>query len=90
MRLFLLVLAAALLIAPAASAQTTDYTKTEGLSEGEAGTGSVSFAGDPGGHTDPQGTGAAEFATAPYTEDVVLAGRPEMDLAASVTAPACT
>ena len=57
------------------------------LSGGEAGTGSVSFAGDPGGHTDPHSTGAAEFTTAPFTEDVVLAGRPEIDLAASVTAP---
>jgi hypothetical protein len=37
------------------------------LSEGEAGTGSVRFQGDPAGHTDPQGTGAAEFVSAPYT-----------------------
>ena len=57
------------------------------LSEGEAGTGSVSFEGDPTGHVDPQGTGAAEFSTKPFTSDVVLAGRPEMDLDASVTAP---
>ena len=57
------------------------------LSEGEVGTGSVSFQGDPTGYTDPQGTGAAEFATQPYTEDVVLAGRPELRLSASVTAP---
>ncbi|HET9737435.1 MAG TPA: CocE/NonD family hydrolase [Solirubrobacteraceae bacterium] len=57
------------------------------LSEGEAGTGSVSFEGDPAGYADPQGTGAAEFATTPFTSDVVLAGRPEMDLDASVTAP---
>jgi uncharacterized protein len=57
------------------------------LSEGEAGTGSVGFRGDPTGHTDPQGTGAAEFATRPFAADVVYAGRPELDLAASVTAP---
>jgi hypothetical protein len=57
------------------------------LAEGEAGTGSVSFAGDPTGHTDPQGTGAAEFASEPVAEDVVFAGQPQMDLAASVTAP---
>jgi predicted acyl esterase len=57
------------------------------LSEGEAGTGSVTFAGDPTGYADPQGTGAAEFVTEPMAEDVVFAGRPEMDLDASVTAP---
>ena len=57
------------------------------LSEGEAGTGSVSLRGDPTGYTDPQATGAAEFVSDAMTEDVVFAGRPEMDLAAAVTAP---
>jgi hypothetical protein len=49
--------------------------------------GSVSFAGDPAGFTDPQGTGGVDFATEPMAEDTVLAGQPLMDLVASVTAP---
>jgi uncharacterized protein len=57
------------------------------LSEGEVGTGSVAFQGDPTGFNDPQGTGAAEFVSQPFADDVVFAGQPELDLAASVTAP---
>jgi predicted acyl esterase len=49
--------------------------------------GSVSFTGDPTGFTDPQGTGGADFVSAPMTEDTVLAGQPLLDLVASVTAP---
>ena len=49
--------------------------------------GSVSFAGDPSGFADPQGTGGVDFGTAPMAEDTVLAGQPVMDLVASVTAP---
>jgi predicted acyl esterase len=49
--------------------------------------GSVSFAGDPGGFTDPQGTGGVDFLTGPMAEDTVLAGQPLMDLVASVTVP---
>ena len=49
--------------------------------------GSVSFSGDPTGFTDPQATGGVDFATAPMTEDTVLAGVPVLDLVASVTAP---
>ncbi|RZU30670.1 CocE/NonD family hydrolase [Blastococcus saxobsidens] len=49
--------------------------------------GSVSFTGDPTGFADPQGTGGADFVSAPVAEDTVLAGKPLMDLVASVTAP---
>jgi putative CocE/NonD family hydrolase len=49
--------------------------------------GSVSFTGDPTGFNDPQGTGGADFVSAPMTEDTVLAGQPLLDLVASVTAP---
>ena len=49
--------------------------------------GSTTFAGDPNGFNDPQGTGGADFATAPMTEDTVLAGQPVLDLVASFTAP---
>ena len=47
----------------------------------------MSFAGDPSGYADPQGTGGADFVSAPMTEDTVLAGQPLLDLVASVTAP---
>lgn len=57
----------------------------EGAPPGE--TGEVSFAGDPTGFADPQGTGAAEFATAPFDQDLYLAGVPELDLAVSVSTP---
>ncbi|MGH3737215.1 MAG: CocE/NonD family hydrolase [Micromonosporaceae bacterium] len=49
--------------------------------------GSASFAGDPGGFQDPQGTGGVDFATAAMAADTVIAGMPELDLVASVTAP---
>ncbi|WP_089337109.1 CocE/NonD family hydrolase [Blastococcus mobilis] len=49
--------------------------------------GSVSFTGDPSGFTDPQGTGGADFVSEPMAQDTVLAGKPLLDLVASVTAP---
>ncbi|MGH7425562.1 MAG: CocE/NonD family hydrolase C-terminal non-catalytic domain-containing protein, partial [Candidatus Methylomirabilales bacterium] len=49
--------------------------------------GQVSFAGDPGGFTNPTGTGGISFRTEPITDDLVLLGFPELDLVASVTAP---
>lgn len=49
--------------------------------------GSRSFAGDPRGFTDPQGTGGVDFVTAPMATDTMLAGQPQLDLVASVTAP---
>ena len=49
--------------------------------------GSTSFTGDPSGFDDPQGTGGVDFATAPMSQDTVLAGQPQLDLVASVTAP---
>jgi len=57
------------------------------LAEGSPGAGSVSFAGDPTGFDDPQGTGAAEFRTAAFTRGIVFAGQPKLRLSASVTAP---
>ena len=47
----------------------------------------VSFAGDPRGANDQNGTGGAEFETPVLTTDLVLAGHPDLDLTASVTAP---
>ena len=49
--------------------------------------GSVSFSGDPTGFTDPQGTGGVDFVSGPVAADTVLAGKPLMDLVASVTVP---
>ena len=49
--------------------------------------GSASFTGDPSGFADPQGTGGVDFVTEPMTQDTVLAGKPVMDLVASVTSP---
>jgi predicted acyl esterase len=49
--------------------------------------GSATFTGDPSGFADPQGTGGVDFATEPMPADTVLAGKPLMDLVASVTAP---
>ena len=47
----------------------------------------VSYAGDPSGAVDQNGTGGAEFETPALTRDMVLAGHPDLDLTASVTAP---
>ena len=59
--------------------------------------GAASFAGDPRGGGSAvsgsaitsvqEGTGGVSFATAPLEQDLVLAGVPELDLVASVTAP---
>ena len=49
--------------------------------------GAATFAGDARGFTDPQGTGGADFATEPMTEDTVFAGQPVLNLVASFTAP---
>jgi len=49
--------------------------------------GAVSFAGDPTGFSDPQGTGGVDFVTEPVAQDTVLAGEPVLDLVASVTTP---
>jgi len=67
-------------------ALTLRATPAGGLAA-EAGDGALSFAGDPTGFADPQGTGGATFATAPLDSDLVLAGVPELRLSASVTAP---
>ncbi len=58
-----------------------------GLSSALPADGSLSFAGDPTGFNDPQGTGGATFSTTPLTQDIVLAGVPLLRLSASVTAP---
>jgi hypothetical protein len=63
-------------------------TANGGLSTDEAsGPGSMSFTGDPQGFVAPEETGGATFRTDPLTEDLVLAGRPALDLAASVSTP---
>ena len=61
-------------------------TPSGGLA-GEAAEGMLSFAGDPTGFADPQGTGGVEFVSAPLASDLVLAGVPQLRLSASVTAP---
>ncbi len=58
-----------------------------GLAADTPSDGSVAFAGDPSGFVDPQASGGATFATAPLTQDVVLAGVPQLRLSASVTLP---
>jgi uncharacterized protein len=57
------------------------------LGEAQAAEGSTSFTGDPSGFGDPQGTGGVEFATEPAQRDTLLAGVPQLDLSASVSAP---
>jgi predicted acyl esterase len=49
--------------------------------------GSVSFAGDSRGFIAPEETDGATFRTAPLSEDLVLAGQPTLELAASVSSP---
>jgi hypothetical protein len=49
--------------------------------------GAVSFTGDPSGFADPQDTGGVDFVSEPVARDTVLAGKPLMDLVASVTSP---
>lgn len=48
--------------------------------------GSAAFSGDPRGFTSPQDTGGVDFATAPMTADLLLAGQPLLDVVASFTA----
>ncbi len=74
---------------PGASQRVTFHpTADEGLaSEAPAGSGAVSFVGDSRGFIAPEETAGATFRTAPLTEDLVLAGQPTLELAASVTAP---
>jgi predicted acyl esterase len=69
-----------------ADALTLRTTASGGLGA-DASDGSVSFVGDPTGFLDPQATGGVEFATAPLTSNLVLAGVPHLRLSASVTAP---
>ncbi|HYI19406.1 MAG TPA: CocE/NonD family hydrolase C-terminal non-catalytic domain-containing protein, partial [Solirubrobacteraceae bacterium] len=49
--------------------------------------GSLAFIGDPAGYANPQATGGATFSTPPLTQDIVVAGVPQLRLSASVTAP---
>ena len=49
--------------------------------------GSAAFTGDPTGYVDPQATGGATFSTAPLTQDIVMAGVPQLRLSASVIMP---
>jgi predicted acyl esterase len=74
---------------PGQSQRVTFHPTTdEGLgSEAPSDGGSVSFIGDSRGFIAPEETDGATFRTAPLTEDLVLAGQPTLELAASVTAP---
>ena len=49
--------------------------------------GSLSFTGDSRGFVAPEETDGATFRTAPLEDDMVLAGQPALQLAASVTSP---
>jgi predicted acyl esterase len=71
------------------SPRTLELHPTEDgkLGEPAAGTGSTSFTGDPSGFADPQATGGATFSTEPMERDTLLAGVPQLDLSASVSAP---
>jgi uncharacterized protein len=55
--------------------------------ERPSGENSASFAGDPSGWTDPQGTGGVDFATPALQQDLVIVGEPRMRLVSSTTAP---
>jgi predicted acyl esterase len=74
---------------PATASNLTLYPAADGTLDSTAPAlpGSVSFAGDPSGFATPQGTGGADFVSEPVASDTVLAGKPLMDLVASVTAP---
>lgn len=50
-------------------------------------TGTESFAADPRGFRDPQGTGGVEWVSEPVGQDTLFAGQPELRLSASVTVP---
>ncbi len=59
-----------------------------GLRDTTAGpSGRVSFTGDPLGFNSPKSSDGATFSTEPLTEDLVLAGVPDLQLSASVTTP---
>jgi predicted acyl esterase len=58
-----------------------------GLGMSAAAAGSNSFAGDPLGYNSADATASVSFATPPATEDRLLIGIPELQLAASVTVP---
>jgi predicted acyl esterase len=58
-----------------------------GLGLSAASAGSQSFAGDPLGYNSAESTASVVFTTPPATEDRLLVGIPELDLAASVTVP---
>ncbi|MPY80716.1 MAG: CocE/NonD family hydrolase [Actinophytocola sp.] len=74
---------------PASADMLKLYPTADGALSDSAPTtpGSASFAGDPSGFTDPQGTGGVEFVTEPMQQGVLLGGQPQLDLVASVTAP---
>jgi predicted acyl esterase len=63
-------------------------TANGGLGADEAsGPGSQSFTGSPQGFVAPEETEGATFRTDPLTEDLVFAGQPKLELAASVSTP---
>jgi uncharacterized protein len=63
-------------------------TADEGLSpEAQSAEGAVSFTGDSRGFIAPEETDGATFRTAPLESDMVMAGQPAVELAASVTSP---
>jgi uncharacterized protein len=63
-------------------------TADEGLGrDAPSEAGSVSFIGDSRGFIAPEETDGATFRTAPAEDDLVMAGQPKLDLAASVTSP---
>ncbi len=74
---------------PGASKRVTFHpTANGGLgTDAPSGPGSVSFMGDHRGFVAPEETDGATFRTDPLTEDLVLAGQPALELAASVTTP---
>jgi putative CocE/NonD family hydrolase len=76
---------------PTAGASTLtlypDATSGSLSSTAPASPGTKSFTGDPTGFNDRDATGGVEFATAPMTQDTVVAGQPLLKLVASVTMP---
>ena len=73
---------------PVADSSVTFHTDAGGLSQTTpADGGSRSFVGTPQGFGNSSWTSGISFATAPFEQDVVMAGVPTMELVASVTVP---
>jgi predicted acyl esterase len=74
---------------PVADSEVTFFPRGDGGMAGAPASqgGSASFTGTPEGFADSSSQSGVSFATAPFDHDLVMAGLPRLELAASVTAP---